>query len=101
MRSFFFAICAPIGSPCLGSAPLTDRFAPLSCHIVVARRGIALSFNSLCRGLRFEKKPHRGFFSLLTNSAWLCSGVFVLILTKYIICDIMHTLKSSDNSYLE
>ena len=37
----------------------------LSCHIVVARRGIALSFNSLWRGLRFEKTPHRDVFSLL------------------------------------
>ena len=52
----------------------------LSCHIgrSQARYSVAtlLTFivasiacfaNSLCRGLRFEKKPHRGFFSLLTQ----------------------------------
>ena len=54
-----------------------DTFA-LSCRIVAARRGIAPSFGSLRRGLRFEKTPHRGIFFSLTpgwrpkvHNSWL------------------------------
>ena len=56
---------APSPTACLASCrrfPLRG----LSCRMVVARRGVALSFNSLRRGLRFVKTPHRGVFPSLT-----------------------------------
>ena len=64
---FFAPLLAPPAGE-RGSVAAGDAAVP-SCHIVVARRGVALSFNSLCRGLRYAKRPHCGLFRLLTEQS--------------------------------